>query len=588
MFAERNVVLMSSSSDSGSEFDCRMLPGAGTSTDICSTEHSMSQRMDHSEEKAPKKKRGHLNIITIKLAAALDRCKMSDRDAVHILIATTEALGHSVGDYAINRTSIRNFRTKIRKERAIEIKNHFKDKTLQAAVLHWDGKLLLSLTGRETVHRLPVILSNGETEQLLAVPILESGTGRDQASAVCEAIAEWGLQMHVKALSFDTTATNTGCFTGACVLIEQFLDRDLLYLPCRHHIYEIILRSVFEEKMGTTSGPEELLFKRFQTAWSGIDVRYYQSGIDNIKVKRHLNECNISRILQFVRGTMKEQQPREDYRELLELTLIFLGEAPYRGIHFRQPGAYHHARWMAKAIYCLKIFMFRSQFALTPKEENGIGDICIFIVTVYVEAWFSVTSAAKAPYIDFTCLSKLYDYQGIDRNISRVALKKLTNHLWYLSPEAVALALFDPQLPCDTKKKMVDALNNEIELSEEHEKRIRIAIDSIPDIIDKGLEQFVSTQTMKFFTRFHLNTDFLTTDVSLWHKNKSYRECVEMVNNLAVVNDSAERGVKLMEDYNDILTKNEEQKQYVLQIVREYRKKFPDSAKATLAQHQTL
>jgi hypothetical protein len=46
----------------------------------------------------------------------------------------------------------------------------------------------------------------------------------------------------------------------------------------------------------------------------------------------------------------------------------------------------------------------------------------------------------------------------------------------------------------------------------------------------------------------------------------------------------AERGIKLMEDYNTLLTTNEEQKQFVLQIVSDYRKKFPNCKKSTLMQ----
>ena len=152
----------------------------------------------------------------------------------------------------------------------------------------------------------------------------------------------------------------------------------------------------------------------------------------------------------------------------------------------------------------------------------------------------------------------------------------------------MALALFDPQLPCFTKRKMVDALNNDMESSEEHEKRIHITINNIPEIIKNGLEQFVSTKTKGVFTRFDMNDDFLKTEPSLWHKNESYIECLELVNKLTVVNDSAERGVKLMEDYNKLLTKNEQQKQYVMQIVGEYRKMFPGCTKETLSKHQNF
>ena len=41
---------------------------------------------------------------------------------------------------------------------------------------------------------------------------------------------------------------------------------------------------------------------------------------------------------------------RDDYRELVELVIIFLGGAPPSGIRFRAPGAMHHARWMSKVL----------------------------------------------------------------------------------------------------------------------------------------------------------------------------------------------------------------------------------------------
>ena len=53
-----------------------------------------------------KRARGTRTLVTSKLAAALDKCKIRDRDAVHILIATTEALGHEFQDFVINKSSI--------------------------------------------------------------------------------------------------------------------------------------------------------------------------------------------------------------------------------------------------------------------------------------------------------------------------------------------------------------------------------------------------------------------------------------------------------------------------------------------------
>ncbi|EFN80127.1 hypothetical protein EAI_01437, partial [Harpegnathos saltator] len=67
-----------------------------------------------------------------------------------------------------------------------------------------------------------------------------------------------------------------------------------------------------------------------------------------------------------------------------------------------------------------------------------------------------------------------------------------------------------------------------------------------------------------------------------WHKNESFVKKLELVNKLKVVNDSAEKGVKFMKNYNKLLTKNEQQKQYMLHIVSDYRRKFRGYKKETL------
>ena len=52
--------------------------------------------------------------------------------------------------------------------------------------------------------------------------------------------------------------------------------------------------------------------------------------------------------------------------------------------------------------------------------------------------------------------------------------------------------------------------------------------------------------------------------------------------NMKVTNDLAERGVKLMEEYNKILTNDEQQKQYLLQIVKKFSSSLPDKNKKTI------
>jgi adenylate/nucleoside-diphosphate kinase len=129
-----------------------------------------------------KPNRGHENFISEKLAIVLDKCVISDRNAVHLLIATAEALGKEVNNLIVNRTSIRRARIKYRRERAEKIRRDYNLVKGEAIVVHWDGKLLSALTGKDLVERL--VASVNSCEQLLGVPALNTGTGRDQADMI--------------------------------------------------------------------------------------------------------------------------------------------------------------------------------------------------------------------------------------------------------------------------------------------------------------------------------------------------------------------------------------------------------------------
>ena len=75
---------------------------------------------------------------------------------------------------------------------------------------------------------------------------------------------------------------------------------------------------------------------------------------------------------------------------------------------------------------------------------------------------------------------------------------------------------------------------------------------------------------------------FLLEDPSLWEQDSSFIEAREKVQWLKVVNDSAKRGVGLIQVFNPVLTKQEDQKQYLLHIVEEHRKQFLSASKSAI------
>ena len=52
-----------------------------------------------------------------------------------------------------------------------------------------------------------------------------------------------------------------------------------------------------------------------------------------------------------------------------------------------------------------------------------------------------------------------------------------------------------------------------------------------------------------------------------------------IISTLKVTNDLAEKGVALMQSFNEALVRNEEEKQFVLQMVEYHRNKFPKALK---------
>lgn len=109
-----------------------------------------------------------------------------------------------------------------------------------------------------------------------------------------------------------------------------------------------------------------------------------------------------------------------------------------------------------------------------------------------------------------------------------------------------------------------------------------ISLKTIRSFKSKDLSDFVIETTLRFFDRFSISTDFLCDDPSTWTTNEEYLDSSSFCRGLHVVNDLAERGVKMMTDYNNILTNDEETKQYLLQVVENYRRERPTFRKCDL------
>ena len=376
-------------------------------------------------------------------------------------------------------------------------------------------------------------------------------------------------------MCFDTTSSNTGRLSGACVILEQLLGRPLLHLGCRHHVLELVslLAAAFGVRMGPSKAPEIPLFKRFQGQWASIDQEDYQDASSDDYVSSQLADTR-DEIIVFCEQQLQNQQPRDDYRELLQLVLIFLGRKQLQSVTFRAPGPMHQARWMARAIYSLKIWLFRSQFKLTARESQGLRDLNIFITKIYVKFLFLTPVASKVAWNDLKLLQQLQSFP--DRDISEATPRKLAGQLWYLSEDLILFSLFDSDVGVATKRAILTA-----SMEKEGGESLKRAEIQFSSVQQKTLADFVSKRSRTVFMTLGVPDGFLVVDPELWDARDDYK-AAEAINSLSVTNDHAERGVALIQDA--VQSGRFKSETHAMQVIEKNRAEFPDAKKSTLLQ----
>lgn len=87
---------------------------------------------------------------------------------------------------------------------------------------------------------------------------------------------------------------------------------------------------------------------------------------------------------------------------------------------------------------------------------------------------------------------------------------------------------------------------------------------------------FITKKSLFIFHQFKLSHGFLEKEPENWKDDESFQASLVLLKDIKVVNDIAERAVALMEEYNELLTRDEEQKQYLLHVVKYHRTQYPN------------
>ncbi|KZS10252.1 Cc8K15.2-like protein [Daphnia magna] len=214
---------------------------------------------------------------------------LSVRDHVSMQASFVKSGGGNVNDFVMSvsttwRHKQQNLKKVYEKIREEGIKPKF-------SVIHFDSKLIKYLSGLVD-DRLAVLICGYplNTPKLLGIPSIPDSTGDSQNNAV---------------------------WKGSVSLIERRLDRSVMWLACRHHVYELHIKHVAETVLGKRNSPSEGLFRRFKKEWDQLDQDV--NGLTLFDYTGISSDCRKQAEHAFLRCRLSSISPAQD---LLYLRLM--------------------------------------------------------------------------------------------------------------------------------------------------------------------------------------------------------------------------------------------------------------------------
>ena len=304
--------------------------------------------------------------------------------------------------------------------------------------------------------------------------------------------------------------------------------------------------------------------------------------------------------------------PRDDYKELNELIVVFLGGQVPGGFKPKMKGAMHEARFMADSIYLLSMELFSKEFIMDQRLSEQVHKMAVFISVWHGPNFLKCGLAVTAPSND---LELFYDMLQLtefdDPDFSRIGAhvaESIQRHTCYLKAPQVIFGLFDDNSSPIDRRLLASALHA-IPRPDDSPAFFKPGkLDAVSLLCSvrecvgsplcegeegdlfprKTLASFVSVKSYLLFNLLGIDDlSWLNAPVALWPCFPSFVKANSFVRDLLVVNDGAERGkscdilysisfllssgIKLMQELID-RTQDEQDLQFLAQCVSHHRK----------------
>lgn len=319
----------------------------------------------------------------------------------------------------------------------------------------------------------------------------------------------------------------------------------------------------------TDSPKLDMNFQLISQNWLQMDLTTFTTlKYDNkkYKTKQFISLKNIS--LEFLSTNLEKGKFRGDYSEAMALSFLFLG-GKLEKYKFKAPQSMSKPRWMSRLIYAFKLYLFQSQFNLSAEEVDNLETFCIFGAIFYIRNWIRTPFLREAGNDDLSFYKNMHFFKKFHKKCAESVIKKFEGHTWYLSGELIGIALFSQDVVIEEKRKLVDAIL--CIAKPEWEQRCYKALKISTEM---GLEHFVNCSTLPALEALGVEVaELLISDPETWNGTEIYSNAQSKLDSLIVINDLAERNVKLGSTFSAFGTKSEEGLQQMYRNVADIRKK---------------
>ncbi|XP_047125629.1 uncharacterized protein LOC124807622 [Hydra vulgaris] len=138
--------------------------------------------------------------------------------------------------------------------------------------------------------------------------------------------------------------------------------------------------------------------------------------------------------------------------------------SPTDRFKLHNPEAVHHARFMGKSLFYLKLFLLMKRIPeINEESRDEITEMTKFLSIFYTEWFLRAELSSAAPTQDMKALWQMKRFEEWNKTGGQAVSKSIQRHTWYLDPYLVILAIADKKCQGDMAKRLISLKRGPIE-----------------------------------------------------------------------------------------------------------------------------